>query len=225
MPIDVRGLGLLRVFVAAEDAGDEWNWVHSHNLLNAPSWQGRHIEGNLGEYLRGISEAWAWLAAQGLVAVRPDQSSGDAYFVTARGRALVSDSDPLGRFHAEERLGVDLHPRLEARVRAQFLLGEVELAAFAAMREVEIRVRELSGASESTIGVKLIRDAFGGGGPLRQAGRDSGEQDAVMNLYAGAIGLFKNPSSHREVDYSDPLVAAEIVLLADLLMRLLDQYP
>ncbi len=44
-----------------------------------------------------------------------------------------------------------------------------------------------------------------------------------MNLFAGATGLFKNPTSHRPVDYDDPVVAGEIVLLADLLLRLLDQ--
>ncbi len=38
-----------------------------------------------------------------------------------------------------------LHDRLE-HVKSQFLIGEYELSAFAAMREVEIRVRELSGA-------------------------------------------------------------------------------
>ena len=43
-----------------------------------------------------------------------------------------------------------------------------------------------------------------------------------MALFWGAIGVFKNPSSHREVNYDDPIVAAEAVLLADLLLRLLD---
>ncbi len=33
-----------------------------------------------------------------------------------------------------------------------------------------------------------------------------------MELYKGALGLFKNPSSHREVDYSDGTEAAEVVL-------------
>ena len=49
------------------------------------------------------------------------------------------------------------------------------------------------------------------------------EQVATMELFAGAIGTFKNPASHRTVDYSDPTEAAEVVLLADLLMRLLDR--
>ncbi|RLK09638.1 uncharacterized protein (TIGR02391 family) [Micromonospora sp. M71_S20] len=61
---------------------------------------------------------------------------------------------------------MDLHPRIAATVRTQFLLGEYELAAFATLREVEIRVRELAGASDSDIGVKLMRQAFGNQGPL-----------------------------------------------------------
>lgn len=59
-------------------------------------------------------------------------------------------------------------------------------------------------------------------GPLAQADADGGEVVAEMELFKGAIGPFKNPSSHRPIDYSDATVAAEIVLLADLLLRLLD---
>jgi hypothetical protein len=44
-----------------------------------------------------------------------------------------------------------------------------------------------------------------------------------MNLFAGAIGTFKNPLSHRQVNYDDPTEASEVVLLADLLLTLLDR--
>jgi uncharacterized protein Ymh len=44
-----------------------------------------------------------------------------------------------------------------------------------------------------------------------------------MSLFAGAIGLFKNPASHRRVDFADATEATEVVLLADLLMRLLSK--
>lgn len=59
-------------------------------------------------------------------------------------------------------------------------------------------------------------------GPLRDPDLVAGEREARMALFWGAIGVFKNPTSHRPVNYDDPTVAAEAVLLADLLLRLLD---
>jgi hypothetical protein len=44
-----------------------------------------------------------------------------------------------------------------------------------------------------------------------------------MDLFAGAVGTFKNPPSHRQINYDDPTEASEVVLLADLLMHLLDR--
>jgi uncharacterized protein (TIGR02391 family) len=72
--------------------------------------------------------------------------------------------------------------------------------------------------------VKLMQQALSptSPGPLTDALADPGEQVAATNLFSGAIGLFKNPTSHRPVNYDDPRVAGEIVLLADLLLRLLD---
>jgi hypothetical protein len=59
----------------------------------------------------------------------------------------------LGRLKAGQRLDVDLHPSLAWTIRRQLLLGEFELAAFAALREVEIRVRTLGGFGDEPLGV------------------------------------------------------------------------
>ena len=132
---------------------------------------------------------------------------------------------------AEERVGVDLHPLIASKVRRQFLMGEYEAAALLAMREVEIRVRDLTGAGDDQFGTRLVRDAFAvpneekkkAAGPLTDKLPVAAEQEATLALFAGAIGVFKNPSSHREVDYDDPTFASEVVMFADLLLRMLDR--
>ncbi len=41
---------------------------------------------------------------------------------------------------------------------------------------------------------------------------------------AGAIGLLKNPSSHRDVDLDDPGEVAELILFSNYLIRLADRH-
>jgi len=166
-----------------------------------------------------VAEAWAWLHNRGLVAWDPDQDSAGAMFISRRGRQLLDDGLPWLR--AVERLDVELLPILEQNARPQFLRGDFETAAFVAMKEVEVRVRNLACLPNSVLGTKLMQEAFRPQGPLWRSELDGGESVALMDLFKGAIGLFKNPSSHRRVDVQDPAEAAEIVLLADLLLRLL----
>ena len=126
---------------------------------------------------------------------------------------------------AAKRIDLDLHPLLASRVRRQFLLGEYEAAILLAFREVEIRLRDLGNFDASEIGVSLIQKAFSPKtGTLVNPNLEPGEQAATMELFTGALGAFKNPSSHRQVDYGDVTVTAEAVLLADLLMIMLDCY-
>lgn len=47
------------------------------------------------------------------------------------------------------------------------------------------------------------------------------EQEGIMYLYMGLIGAFKNTSSHHQVDFDDPTEAVEVILFADLLLRML----
>lgn len=207
LPIDRLALLVLKHC----DEGGEWN---THNFLNSAR---QHGVGQAA--LACLSEAMNWLIAQGLVARdKPGQTSAQSMFVTRAGKRVLTEC--ITGAAAAARLNIDLHKRL-ASVRTQCLVGEYELAA---MREVEIRVRELAKAENSLIGVKLMRGAFKPeGGPLADPDLDTGEQVGMMELFAGAIGTFKNPSSHRQVDYKDPTEASEIVMLADLLMRILDR--
>jgi uncharacterized protein (TIGR02391 family) len=210
LPIDELALEVLRDAIANQQRNSA-NWI----LLAAN-------EGSYSIAARNIlSEAWEWLHAEGLVAHDLQAQNALHAVLTTRLGAKVA-SEGLESVRAIQRLAVDLHPRIETKARRQFLIGEYETASFVAMKAVEVRVRLMSKSPSSLIGVPLMRKAFGEGGTLREHSLDGGEQNARMELFAGAIGTFKNPTSHRDVEYDDPTVAAEVILFADLLMRMLD---
>ena len=87
--------------------------------------------------LRAFGEAWDWLLFHGLIAYRPRQIHT---YATKRRQDAAADPHAVAGLQARARLDVDLHARLAHRIRRQFILGEYELAAFRAMREVEIRL-------------------------------------------------------------------------------------
>jgi len=92
------------------------------------------------------------------------------------------------------------------------------------MRQGEIRVRDLAAASDRDVGTRLMRLAFDPeNGRLADSQQEKGERQATSDLFAGAMGTFKNPTSHRQVTYRDPAEASEVALLADLLLRILDR--
>ena len=188
-------------------------------------------EADKRELLDRLSDGWAWLVAKGMLG--PAYIWGDLnpnwQRTTERGDAWARDERAIARIVAEEQLAFRLHQLLEPRVRMLFEMTDYETAAFASMKQVEVRVRELAQAQAELLGTSLMQMAFApakkgiGGGPLTDLTIEGGEQVAMMSLFVGAIGTFKNPASHRLVDYDDPSEAAEVVLLADLLLRLLDK--
>ena len=218
LPLEALALRLL-AHIASDQRG-----AHQRPLyVNRQVLQNHAGNADMFRYERAIQEAWDWLRTNGLLSLADSKQQGsDFAFVTRLGAAALEDGG-LVRMAAQRRLGVDMHPLIAGRVRQQYVLGEYELAAIAALREVEIRVRELAGATESDIGVRLIGEAFKPSGGLYDPSLDKGESEAIMALFRGAIGVFKNPSSHRQVEFDDPTEASEVILLADLLLRMLDR--
>lgn len=212
LPVDELGLEVLADLVAT----NAWN---EYNYLNSASQDARY-QGST-DALRALAEALTWLRSRGFIARTPAQTADAAIFVTRSGHAVLRDGIAVAR--ASARLQEGLHPSIERRCRRQFLLGEYEQAVFVAMKAVEVRVRELTRLGEDATGVDLMNRAFGPTGALTDPEAVKGEQEGTRMLFAGAYATLRNPSGHREVDYDDVAEAAEAVVVASLLMRVLDR--
>lgn len=212
LPTEGIGLVLLRQMARSPEQ------VNTYNLMvSANSGYARESD---SDFLIGrLSDAIAWIQSRGLIG--PTGSSGSWGRMTQLGRELAIDGEALTKLFAADRLSGELDSALEAKVRLAFGSGDYETAAFTAMKEVEVAVRKASGFDNSLVGVALMRQAFArDGGPLSDEAAEPGGRVATMELFAGALGAFKNPSSHRSVDFEDATEAAEIVQLADLLLRI-----
>jgi uncharacterized protein (TIGR02391 family) len=111
-----------------------------------------------------------------------------------------------------------LHPLIAEHVWSDLARGDYAGAVFFAFRTVEEAVRKAAGFSDTEIGVPLMYKAFDANkGPLRREAdpEPEPERKALSNLFAGAIGSYKNPHSHRTVTILDPAEAQEMVLLAN----------
>lgn len=170
-----------------------------------------------------VSEAFAWLESAGLLVPEPGQSSG-TWLVLSRRASEIGDDKDYERVSLSALIPRSmLHHLLRESVWSSFVRGELDVAVFLAMKQVEVRVREAAGFAETDHGVPMMRSAFHkDSGPLRDPNQNEAEREALMHLFAGAIGSYKNPHSHRNVPLDDPSEAAEIVLLANHLLRIIE---
>ena len=173
------------------------------------------------EVRQALMEAWVWLEHEGLLVPNPDQS-GEWVVISRRGRELETRDRVSDYRHANLLPRQQLHLRIAHKGWATFLRREYDTAVFQAFREVEVRVREAGQFAEADYGASLMRDAFRKGGPLRDNSAPESEEDSLSHLFAGAMGYFKNPSSHRNVSI-EPREAVKMIMLASHLLGIVDK--
>jgi uncharacterized protein (TIGR02391 family) len=151
-----------------------------------------------------------------------DADGEEEYNPTKKGVQML-ESD-FQRIISEWRLIPEklLHPKILLRAYKLFLSGEYESAVLQAFKVVEVEVRRVAKLGLDDVGTKLMRKAFDSErGPLTDKRLPIAEREAIAHLFAGGIGLYKNPCSHRhvEMDYHE---AFEKLNLASHLLKLID---
>ena len=193
-----------------------------------PSVRERYPDEHNDQILFALMESWQWLEREGFVVPRPTNlSEGTSvggrvtYFVTRRGKAIET-SEALEVYRKGNLLPKrQLHPTIAQKVWSLFLRGDYDIAVLQAFKEVEVAVRKAGEYADTDLGVDLMRKAFGDKGPLTDRNQPPAEQAARAHLFAGAIGAYKNPGSHRDVGHTAE-EAAEVIIFASHLLRIVD---
>lgn len=194
-----------------------------------------HQRGRLGqvEYVYGerfadveiaVAEAWMWLEYQLFLVPADRTNARNGFRVLGRRAGEIRTEQQFRAFRKAAAFPKELlHPRIAERAWISLMRNEFDAAVIFSYRAIEEAVREACGYDNGRLGVQMMRDAFHPqNGPLTDQRQLVAEREALQALFAGAIGSYKNPHSHRTVQIADAAEAQEIVMLASHLLRIVD---
>lgn len=199
---------------------------YSHGIDSiVPRWMNEYWKIEMTkEDIKKTYEAIQELKVSGQIVRDPSQTSEEFQILTTKGMEIVEEQkDP--DIHGLQLEQVITNPTLIGKCLDSFKDDRYEEAIFSAYKLVEEEVRNKAGLDADDIGVTLMTKALhpDTGRLVIPSCKVPSEQEGVYNLFKGAIAFFKNPISHRTVDYNDRLMAIEIISLADLLLQILSK--
>lgn len=193
---------------------------YNYSLISGEKkeYAGEHLE----KFQKQLMEAFIWLEQEMFVAPMPG-TTGEWRFITRRGEKALEEENFTAYVKGSLLSSETLHPILARKVKPLFLRGDYDTAIFQAFKIVEVQVRKTGEYSKGDYGVSLMRKAFNiQTGSLTNKKAEESEKQAMSDLFAGAIGLFKNPVSHRFIDTISPENAADLIRFANFLLKMLE---
>ncbi len=195
------------------------------NAMNDASIEAREnglSQQHADEVVAAVARGWQWLRNHLMLAPHPSQSS--AFEMLTPSADSLDVPGYLLEIRADDLLGgLVLDPDLTTDAMPSFRRGAYSTAVLAAYRRVEHRVRQTAGLGRGVTGRDVMFAAFNPGGPLADPALETSENQGRAQLFAGAIMAIRNEQGHHVVDIDDPQEAAELILFANLLLRILEQ--
>jgi uncharacterized protein (TIGR02391 family) len=188
-----------------------------------PKWMNEYWKIEMSkEDIKRTYEAIEELKYSGLIVKDPSQKEDVFQILTTKGTKIMKEQkDP--DIHGLQLEQVITNPTLIEKCLDSFKDDRYEEAIFSAYKLVEEEVRNKAGLDASDVGETLMTRALHPvtGKLVIPSCEVQHEQEGVYNLFKGAIAFFKNPISHRTVNYEDRLVVVEIIAFADLLLKII----
>ncbi len=169
-------------------------------------------------------EALHELYSQNLIMKDPHhEHSEDSITLTSKGREIAENQFNIDEFSIRLENFIDRKDVLSG-CQDLFNSGKYETAVFSAYRLLEVKIREKANLPAEIIGTDLVNKALSPTtGKLRVPScATKAEETGVLNLFLGGISSFKNPTSHRIINYDEPRYALRVIVLAELLLSILE---
>lgn len=177
---------------------------------------------------RVLMEGIAYLERYGLLVeeLRSYSGTGRGRTLSRLGKELLQSSAQLTEFITSIKDPRSLlHPDITANALPLYERGpqHFDSAVTAAFKCVEVAVRSAAALPLSEVGRDLMNKAFGPTGKLRVKDAVESEEDGVRSLFVGAIRFFRNPPSHREVEWRDSASVLRRLIFASELLHIVEE--
>lgn len=172
---------------------------------------------------RNFRRAIAALEQQRLI--EPASGNPSHRVLTPEGRQAAKDPIDLEAVRIRGLLKREmLHAKLRDKPYRDFANGDPTSAISEAFKILEIEVREAAKQSAGISGQRLMQIAFeASNGPLTDKSEVESVRKAQPILFGGAMGRFRNESTHNHRTFPDLHEAIEELMVASRLLRFLDE--